>query len=50
MMAYERRLWAVRLNVQNLLNDVYYDSIYDNGGFTVPGTKRKLIVSGEYKF
>lgn len=50
MVAYEQRMWGVRLNVQNLLNKVYYDSIYDNGGFAIPGTKRKFIMTGEYKF
>jgi len=50
MVAYEQRKWAVRLNVQNLTNKLYYDSIYDNGGFTVPGTKRKAILTGELKF
>ncbi len=50
MVAYELRKYTVRLNVQNLLNTTYYDSIYDNGGFTVPGTHRKVILTGEYKF
>ena len=50
MLAYEQKKWGLRLNVQNLLDKVYYDSIYDNGGFTVPGTKRKFILTGEYKF
>lgn len=50
MVSYEQRKYALRLNVQNLLNTVYYDSVYDNGGFTVPGTRRKFILTGEYKF
>jgi catecholate siderophore receptor len=50
MVAYEQRKWGVRLNIQNLANKLYYDSIYDNGGFTVPGTKRKAILTGELKF
>ena len=50
MLAYEQKKWGVRLNVQNLFDKVYYDSVYDNGGFTVPGAKRKLILTGEYKF
>lgn len=50
MVAYEQKKWAVRLNVQNLFDKVYYDSIYDNGAFAVPGTKRKFILTGEYKF
>ncbi len=50
MVAYEQKKWALRLNVQNVFDTVYYDSIYDNGGFTVPGTRRKGILSAEYKF
>ena len=50
MLAYEQKKWGVRLNVQNLLDKVYYDSIYDNGAFTVPGVRRKFILTGEYKF
>jgi catecholate siderophore receptor len=36
--------------VQNLLDDVYYDALYDNGAFTVPGQGRRFILTGEYKF
>jgi len=50
MLSYEQKKWSVRLNVQNLFNKVYYDAIYDNGAFSVPGTKRKFILTGEYKF
>lgn len=40
MAAYEAQKWAVRLNVKNLFDTVYYDSLYDNGIFTVPGNRR----------
>jgi catecholate siderophore receptor len=50
MLAYEGRSWGLRLNVQNLFNTVYYDAVYDNGGFTVPGIKRKITLTGEFKF
>lgn len=50
MVAYEQKKWALRLNVQNVFDTVYYDAIYDNGGFTVPGTRRKGIFTAEYKF
>ncbi len=50
MVAYEQPKWAVRLNVQNVFDTVYYDAIYDNGGFVVPGTSRKGIMTVEYKF
>ena len=50
MVAYEEKRWGVRLNIKNLFNRLYYDSIYDNGGFTVPGTRRTAILTGELKF
>ncbi|OIR12318.1 putative TonB-dependent receptor BfrD precursor [mine drainage metagenome] len=50
MLTYEVRKWAVRLNVKNLLNKIYYDSLYDNGGFSVPGNHRSVIITTEYKF
>lgn len=50
MAAYEQKTWGVRLNVKNLFDKVYYDALYDNGGFTVPGTRRQLILTGELKF
>lgn len=48
--AYEQRAWGVRLNVKNLFDKLYYDAIYDNGAFTVPGTRRTAILTGELKF
>jgi catecholate siderophore receptor len=50
MVAYERKAWGVRLNVRNVFDEVYYDAIYDNGPFTVPGTGRQFILTGELKF
>jgi len=50
MVAYELKDWAVRLNVKNVFDEVYYDAIYDNGPFTVPGTGRQFILTGELKF
>ena len=38
MVAYEQKNWTLRLNVKNLFDKLYYDAVYDNGGFTVPGT------------
>ncbi len=48
--SYTQKQWALRLNVKNLFNKVYYDAVYDNGGFTVPGTRRTIILSAELKF
>jgi catecholate siderophore receptor len=50
MLAYEAQKWAVRLNVKNLLDKTYYDSLYDNGGFSLPGNHRQAIITTEYKF
>jgi catecholate siderophore receptor len=50
MMQYETKQWTLRANIQNLLDKVYYDALYDNGGFGVPGTRRKFLVSATYKF
>jgi catecholate siderophore receptor len=50
MLAYEQNNWTIRLNVKNLLDKVYYDAVYDNGGFTVPGTRRSATVTATYKF
>jgi catecholate siderophore receptor len=49
MAAYEAPRWLVRFNLKNALDELYYDSIYDNGAFTVPGTGRTFIVTGELK-
>lgn len=50
MLAYEEQKWAVKLNVKNLLDKVYYDAIYDNGSFSVPGNGRTVILTTEVKF
>lgn len=50
MLAYEKKKYSLRLNVQNLFDKAYYDSVYDNGGFTVPGQGRRFVLTGEYKF
>lgn len=50
MASYEHGKWAVRLNVKNLFDKLYYDSVYENGGLTVPGTRRSAVLTTEYKF
>ncbi|MFP5410730.1 MAG: TonB-dependent receptor [Gammaproteobacteria bacterium] len=50
MVAYEQKRWSARLNVQNLFDEVYYDAVYDNGSFSVPGQGRRFILTGELKF
>jgi len=50
MTSWENRQYALRLNVLNLFNKTYYDALYDNGSFSVPGSARKVILTAEYKF
>ncbi len=50
MLSYEEKQWAVKLNVKNLLDKTYYDAIYDNGSFSVPGNSRTVILTTELKF
>lgn len=50
MLTYEEKKWAVKLNAKNLLDKVYFDAIYDNGGFSVPGNGRTIILTTEFKF
>lgn len=50
MVAYDQPKYTVKFNVQNIFDKVYYDALYDNGGFTVPGQARRFILSTEYKF
>ena len=50
MLSYEQAQWALRLNVKNLFDKLYYDAVYDNGGFTVPGTRRLVTLTAEFKF
>jgi catecholate siderophore receptor len=51
MLSFEpNRTWQFRVNIQNLFDKVYYDALYDNGGFGVPGTRRRVIGTVVYKF
>lgn len=50
LVSYEEKKWAIRLNVKNIFNKLYYDAVYDNGAFTVPGNRRIASLTGEYKF
>lgn len=50
MAAYEQKNWALRLNVKNLFDKLYYDAIYDNGPFTIPGIRRTVILTAEMKY
>lgn len=50
MIAYEQPKWTARLNIKNIFDKVYYDAIYDQGGFTIPGLRRQAILTTEFKF
>jgi len=50
MLTYEQPKWALKLNVKNVLDKLYYDALYDNGGFTVPGVRRTFILTAELKY
>lgn len=50
LLAYEAQKWTVRLNIKNLLDKKYYDALYDNGAFSVPGNRRQAIVTTEFRF
>lgn len=49
MLSYEQAKWTARMNLKNIFNTRYYDSVYDNGGFTIPGTRRTISLTLEYK-
>lgn len=50
MVKYEYQKWILRLNIKNVFDKIYYDAVYDNGAFVVPGTRRSAVVTAEYKF
>lgn len=50
MLSYEQPRWAMKLNVKNLTDKLYYDAVYDNGGFVLPGVRRTVILTAELKF
>ena len=50
MASYEQAKYLVKLNVLNLFDQRYYESVYENGGHVVPGTSRAAQVTVEYKF
>ncbi len=50
LVAYEQPKYAFRLNVLNLFDKRYYESIYENGGHAVPGTLRTVQLTADFKF
>ncbi len=49
LIAYEQKAYNLKLNVMNLLNKRYYESVYDNGGHVVAGTERAVQLTAELK-
>jgi catecholate siderophore receptor len=47
---YDKSTWTASLNIKNVFDKVYYESVYDNGGFTVPGPRRTVILSATRRF
>lgn len=50
MATYEQTRWSLKLNVKNVFDKLYYDGLYDNGSFTVPGVRRTFILTAELKY
>jgi catecholate siderophore receptor len=48
MVAYTAPDYEIRLNALNLTNEDIYEGVYQ--GHVVPGTKRSLQLTAEYKF
>lgn len=48
MVSYEQKHYAVRLNMLNLFDTVYYETVYQ--GHVIPGTSRVLLGTVELKF
>ena len=50
LIQYDAKNYTVRLNGYNLLNTTNYVSLYENGGFAVPGTYQAFQLGLTYKF
>ena len=50
LIQYDAKQYTVRLNAYNLFNSTNYVSLYQNGGFAVPGTYQAFQLGLTYKF
>lgn len=50
LIQYDAKQYTVRLNAFNLFNQTNYVSLYQNGGFAVPGTYQAFQLGLTYKF
>jgi catecholate siderophore receptor len=49
MLRYEKEKMRIDFLVKNVTNKTYFDSVYDNGGFVIPGEMRRYSISLSYK-
>lgn len=49
MLEYEQPRYTLRLNVKNVFDELYYDAVYDNGGFAVAGPRRLAMLTAIVK-
>ena len=50
MVHYDASTWTAKLNIKNLTDKVYYESVYDNGGFAIAGPRRTAILTFTRRF
>ncbi len=50
LVQWDNKQYSVKLNIFNLLDREYFDSIYINGGFAVPANSRSGQLTFSYKF
>ncbi len=50
MVSYSKKDYTIQLNVKNITDVKYYDAVYINGGFVVPGSGRTAVVTMDYRF
>lgn len=50
LIQYDAKQYTVRLNAYNVFNQTNYVSLYQNGGFAVPGTYQAFQLGLTYKF
>jgi len=50
LLQWDNKQYSIKLNIFNLLDREYYDAIYTNGGFAIPGNSRSGQLTFSYKF
>ncbi len=49
MLSFEKDRLRVDFLVKNVFNQNYFDAVYDNGGFVIPGDQRRYTLSLSYR-